>query len=64
MNWNKLISGRWWLTFISGWVFAYCACWQLIPSEATIAIITSVFVSYFQRNDRIIPTGETNEKTN
>jgi len=48
----KLLSGRLWLTLIAGGVFAYVACRQIIKPETTAAIITSVFVSYFQRNDR------------
>ena len=48
----KLLSGRFWLTIISGLVFAYVACTRILPPEATAAILTAVFTSYFQRSDR------------
>lgn len=48
----KLLSGRFILTVIGGAVFAYVACKEIMPPEATAAIITSIFVSYFQRSDR------------
>lgn len=48
----KLFSGRWLLTLISGLVFAYVACQQILPPTATAAILTAVFTSYFQRSDR------------
>lgn len=49
---EKFVSGRFWLTIITGGVFAYCACKGTIDSQATAAIIVSVFTSYFQRSDR------------
>jgi hypothetical protein len=49
----KLLSGRFLLTLIAGGVFAYVACLQIINPETTAAIVTSVFVSYFNRNDRV-----------
>lgn len=48
----KLLSGRFILTITSGFVFAYLACTQALNPETVAAIITSVFVSYFNRNDR------------
>lgn len=48
----KLLSGRFILTLIGGGVFAWVACREIMPPEATASIITSIFVSYFQRNDR------------
>lgn len=49
---DKILSGRWLLTVICGLVFAYCAVSKILPVDATISIITMVFVSYFSRNDR------------
>jgi hypothetical protein len=54
MNMNKVLSGRFWLTIISGYVFAYCAVKGVLSSEAVSAIVSSVFVSYFQRTDRAV----------
>jgi hypothetical protein len=48
----KLLSGRFILTVIAGGVFAYVACKQIITAETTAAIISSVFIAYFNRNDR------------
>lgn len=49
---NKFLSGRLFLTLISGLVFAYCSWKKVLTSEAIATIITMVFISYFQRNDR------------
>jgi hypothetical protein len=57
MNYNKLLSGQWILTVLSGCVFAYTACLKIIPPDATIAILTTVFISYFKR-DRQPPEAE------
>jgi hypothetical protein len=48
----KFMSGRFLLTVIAGLVFAWCACRQIISGEATAAILTAVFTSYFHRPDR------------
>ena len=50
MNWNKLLSGQWILTVICGGVFAYTSCLKILPPDATIAILTTVFISYFKRD--------------
>jgi len=50
MHWNKLLSGQYFLTVICGGVFAYVACKAIIPPDATIAILTTVFISYFKRD--------------
>ena len=50
MNWNKLLSGQYLLTVICGGVFAYTACTKILPADATIAILTTVFISYFKRD--------------
>jgi hypothetical protein len=49
---DKILSGRFILTVICGVVFAYASFKKIIPPDAVIAILTTVFVSYFQRNDR------------
>jgi len=46
---NKLLSGRFILTVISGLVFAYAVVTKLIDSQATASIITLVFMAYFSR---------------
>ena len=47
---NKLLSGRYFLTVVCGLVFAYVAINKVIPPDAVIAILSTVFVSYFNRN--------------
>lgn len=49
---EKLLSGRFLLTVICGVVFAYCSIFKIMPVDATISIISMVFISYFNRNDR------------
>lgn len=49
---DKILSGRFLLTICCGVVFAYVACKQIIPPEATVGIITVVLNSYFNRPDR------------
>lgn len=60
---DKILSGRWLLTVICGIVFAFCAFKKIIPPDATISIVSMVFISYFQRQDRkpedTQPKGET-----
>ena len=60
MNWDKLLSGQWILTVICGGVFAYTACTAKIPPDATLAILTTVFISYFKR-DRTSENGAKHE---
>jgi hypothetical protein len=48
----KLLSGRLWLTIIAGLVFAYATYSKILNSEAVAAIVTLVFMAYFQRPDR------------
>ncbi len=48
----KVLSGRLWLTLITGYVFAHCAIDGLLDSQAVAAIVGMVFISYFQRTDR------------
>lgn len=49
---EKLLSGRYFLTVIGGLVFAYAVVTKIMPPEATSAILTAIFTSYFQRTDR------------
>lgn len=46
---EKLLSGRFWLTMIAGFVFAFTACSKLLSTEAVASILTAVFTSYFLR---------------
>lgn len=46
---SNLGSGRFWLTIITGVVFAYVAVKGILPAEAISSIVTMVFVSYFQK---------------
>jgi hypothetical protein len=48
----KILSGRFILTVVCAFVFAYCAVNKTIPVDATVAILSMVFISYFQRQDR------------
>jgi hypothetical protein len=52
VNLSKLLSGRYILTLICGLVFAYGAIIKLLPADAVVAIVSMVFISYFQRTDR------------
>jgi hypothetical protein len=49
---DKLKSGRYLLTVICGLVFAFGAVTKIIPPDAVISIVSMVFISYFQRQDR------------
>ena len=49
---DKLISGRYFLTVVSGAVFAYATYAKILTPETIATIITAVFISYFQRQDR------------
>ena len=49
---DKIFSGRFLLTVICGLTFAYLACRKYLPNEATMGIITLVFMGYFSRTDR------------
>ena len=45
----KLLSGRYYLTLIGGIVFAYATWKRVLEPQAISAILTMVFISYFQR---------------
>ena len=49
---NKLLSGRYVLTVITGLVFDYVACTGIMEAKEVGIIVTAVFISYFQRTDR------------
>jgi len=55
---QKLFSGRYFLTVVAGIVFAYAVYAKLLDAQATSAIISMVFISYFQRTDRLTNKGE------
>jgi len=46
---NKLLSGRWILTVMSGVAFLYMVWSGKMSAEAAASIISMVFVSYFNR---------------
>jgi len=49
---EKFLSGRYFLTVVGGIVFTYAVYAKILPGEATSAILTAIFMSYFNRNDR------------
>ncbi|MCK9370618.1 hypothetical protein M0R04_11970 [Candidatus Dojkabacteria bacterium] len=49
---EKILSGRLILTVVCAVVFAYVSIAKIIPADAIISILTMVFISYFQRQDR------------
>ena len=49
---EKLLSGRYYLTLVGGIVFAYAVWQKILEPQATSAILTAIFMSYFQRTDR------------
>jgi hypothetical protein len=49
---KKLLSGRFWLTIIAGFVFAYATVAKILAPEAVAAILATVFTAYFDKKDR------------
>ena len=49
---DKWLSGRLWLTLITGLVFAYAVANKIITADVVGTIIVMVFSLYFSRNDR------------
>ena len=47
---RQATSGRYYLTIIGGIVFAYSVYKGILDNQATSAILTMIFISYFQRN--------------
>ena len=50
---GKLLSGRFWLTVVSGAVFAYATYANILDSQAVSAILVMVFISYFQKDKNV-----------
>ena len=48
---DKLLSGRYFLTISAGVVFAYATYAKILDSQAVSAIVTAVFISYFNKKD-------------
>ena len=55
---EKLLSGRYYLTIIGGIAFIYAIINKLLEAQAISAILTAIFLSYFQRSDRKQENGE------
>lgn len=49
---NKILSGRFILTVITGIVFAFASWKGWIPKDTIATIIVMVFTLYFSRTDR------------
>ena len=49
---DKIASGRYILTVITGLVFAFASWRGWIPKDTIATIITMVFTLYFSRSDR------------
>lgn len=47
---TKLTSGQWILTVAGAFTFCWCAVNNMIPAEATTALLGMIFTSYFNRN--------------
>ena len=58
-DYSKLSSGKFWLTIICGFVFAYASIKKIIPPDAIVPILTMVFMAYFtkpkQANGKELP---------
>lgn len=48
---NKACSGRYFLTVCAGLVFVYCSIRHILPDEAIVSIISSVFTMYFLKHE-------------
>ena len=46
---RKLTSGKFWLTMITGVVFAFSVIKQIIPADNVDAIVVLVFMAYFSK---------------
>lgn len=49
---SKLFSGKFILTVIGGFVFAYSVYSKIMPPEATASILSMIFVSYFNQKGK------------
>ena len=57
---KRITSGRWILTVVSAGTFAYAVYAKILEPAAISAILTAVFMSYFQKGTN----GGTNIHTN
>lgn len=57
---NKLLSGKFIMTIVCSFVFAYCTINKIIESKDTITIITVVVYAYFSKDNK--PNGDQNGK--
>ena len=48
---SNLTSGRFWLTIITGLVFAYSVYAKILTSEVIATIIVMVFTNYFNKRE-------------
>ena len=55
---EKLTSGRYFLTVVGGLAFLYCVWKRTLEPQAISAILTAIFLSYFNRPDRSNGKGE------
>ena len=53
---KKLTSGKFWLTIIAGFTFAYATYARILDSAAVGVIVTAVFLSYFSKEKNEKPT--------
>jgi hypothetical protein len=49
---NKLLSGKFLMTCICSYVFAYCAINNIIDPKDTMTIITVVVYAYFSKDSK------------
>ena len=57
MDITKLLSGRFIFTIITALVFAYLSLKGLLPQDKVMEVILLVVYAYFNRGDRIPPSG-------
>lgn len=46
---NKLLSGRFYLTVVAGFVFAYCSLKGMFEGKDIMIVVLLIFNWYFQR---------------
>jgi len=55
MNLYRLLSGKFWLTIIVGFTFAYLSCHGILPPDKSMEIILLVTYAYFTKKDNNPP---------
>lgn len=50
MSLYKLLSGRFWLTIIVGFTFAYLSCKGILPPDKSMEVILLTCYAYFTKN--------------